>query len=124
MPVVSRHTEISPFPSPSQSPGVMKSSLARPNCWKVNPPPDLEIYQTLLEGRKTEKSALPSPSKSTAVRSFACGKAGIARKVHTAARTIALPLLNKKLFMFIILYFGLTPPAERAKNLEYTIPGR
>src|SRR5215207_8264222 len=55
---------MSVLPSPSKSAGVILS-VESPNLVAENPLADWLRYQTESDGRKTETSDLPSPSKST-----------------------------------------------------------
>jgi len=59
-------TAKSVLPSASKSVGA-NLSVEMPNCSPVNPPVEFNKYHTPFDGRNTETSALPSPSKSNGV---------------------------------------------------------
>src|SRR5688500_5097231 len=92
----------------------MKSSLAIPKFWNVNPPsPLFKMYQTLFEGRKTIKSALLSMSVSRASRRLTWPDTKVTKSRANTAIKPVLPLAVKT---FLILVFLLLDP-QRFKQI-------
>src|SRR4051812_3012313 len=57
------------------------------------------MYQTLLDGRKTDRSALWSPSKSIALRKLGCANDGTAKTNMANISKARFPCLAKIFFM-------------------------
>src|SRR5215204_1371496 len=96
----------------------MKSSLAIPKFWNVKPPPLLAIYHTLVDGRKTVKSALLSPSVSIASRRLIWPEAEIAKNNAIAATKTVLPLAAKNFLIIISFFFD--PEKIQARDAVLT----